>query len=103
MVSDLLFRGKRNAVSTAYLCRRLSISARELRRRVHRERLEGIVILSSCTGGYFLPESAEETKEFVRITNKKAISTLRGLRSARELLGELEQIEGQAAIKDGGN
>lgn len=95
MVSDLLLRGKRNAVSTAFLCRRLNICDRELRRRIQKERSEGVCILASYSGGYFLPESAEETKEYIRITNKKAISTLHGLRSAREFLGELEQTEGK--------
>lgn len=95
MVADLLLRGKENATPVNVLCSRLNIRPREVRLRIAKERELGAVILSSSTGGgYYLPADRAEIEEFIKVTNKKAFSTLRTLRSAKELVKAMNQTDG---------
>lgn len=100
MIEELLKHGEKNAISTPELCRILGIKdTRSLRHLVERERKAGSVILSSCRGGYFLPEDRREIERFIRTEQKKAISTLSSLKSARRYLREIEaECGGQFAM-----
>lgn len=103
MVADLLQIGKENAISTSELCCRMGFdTSRELRLAVARERKAGAVILSSCSGGYYLPRNKEEVEEFIRAQDKKARSIMCALQSARAYI---RTLEGQLSIDDfeGGN
>jgi hypothetical protein len=55
------------------------------------------LILSKCThgGGYYLPASRAELVAFERTLRRRALGTLRTLRSARQAL---KIMEGQEAI-----
>ena len=91
MLADMLLHGEKNAISTPELCRMLGLEdARALRLLVARERAAGEVILSSCHGGYFLPNDRKEVERFVQTEHKKAVSTLASLKSARRYLKETE-------------
>lgn len=99
MIADRLKVGKENATSTAELCAVLGFeNARDLRNAIAKERKAGAVILSSCTGGYFLPGSKAEVEEFIHTQDKKARSIMFVLKSARQYMNT---IEGQLAIPDG--
>lgn len=100
MIAEMLKPGERNAMSTPDLCRALGIdNTRELRLMVAKERKAGAVILSSCHGGYYLPDSRSEVERFVRTERKKAISTLAALKSAKRFLKETEPgAVGQCAL-----
>lgn len=100
MLAELLLHGEQNAISTPDLCRILGLDdARSLRLLVARERAAGEVILSSCHGGYFLPDNRKEVERFVKTEHKKAVSTLAALKSARRYLKETEaETAGQCAM-----
>ncbi|MDO4325149.1 MAG: hypothetical protein Q4E24_03785 [bacterium] len=93
LVADMLPKGKENAVSTAYLYKALGFTdARSLQTEIAREREAGAVILSTCQdgGGYYLPGSAAEVKEFIETLESRAKNTFLALRSARRWLRQQE-------------
>ena len=94
---EILLHGERNAVSAVYLVNRLGLKdTRDLRLAVSSARANGQII---CSGkaGYYIPETREELKRFIRKMETMATSTLKALKSAREAL---KQIEGQLSIDD---
>lgn len=96
MVQEVLKIGKENALLPEYLVAKLNLnSVRALQRQVEIDRKSGAVILFSSTppGGYYLPGSSHEVKEFIRTLENGADGTLEALNSARQYLGGMEQGE----------
>lgn len=97
-VSQFLPQGESNAVSKAELVRLTGCkSSRQLQKMIAEEREQGIPILSSCCGGYFLPQPGEagraEMEAYCRTLQARAINTFRALRAVRKLLAEPEGQE----------
>lgn len=93
IVKDMLPVGKQNAVNSKQLCDWLGFkSTRDLQSEIARERAAGAVILSTCQddGGYYLPASAAEVKEFIHTLENRGKNTLLAIKSARKLLREWE-------------
>ena len=97
-------RGAANAISTADLVELAGCKTkRQLQNMIAAERARGALILSSTSGGYFLPapgqEGREELRRFVATLQSRAVSTLRTLQEARIALavldGQLSFIETQ--------
>ena len=89
MIENFLLEGKKNAISSQRLADLAGCkSVRELQEIIAEERAAGAVILSTAQngGGYFLPESASEVKEFVRTLESRGKNTLAALKSARNYL-----------------
>ena len=83
----ILPTGKQNAISTNELAVIMGFSdSRSLQADISQSRNAGQVILSSTTGGYYLPANDEEIQEFISVLRARAINTFRALRSAREHL-----------------
>lgn len=59
-IADLLKVGKENAIAAEYLMQALNVSRRSLYGALHRERLEGSVILPDNAGGYYIPDLSTE-------------------------------------------
>ena len=97
-VSQFLPQGEKNAVSKAELVRLTGCkSPRQLQKLIAEEREQGIPILSSCRGGYFLPQPGEagraEMEAYCRTLQARAVNTFRALRTVRKLLAEPEGQE----------
>ncbi len=91
-------RGAENAISSENLVMLAGLSdKRILQAEIEHERSCGALILSKCThgGGYYLPASRAELVAFERTLRRRALGTLRTLRSARQAL---KIMEGQEAI-----
>ncbi|MCI8969439.1 MAG: hypothetical protein HFH75_18020 [Lachnospiraceae bacterium] len=89
MIEKFLLEGKKNAIAAQKLADLAGCkSVRELQEVI----AAGAVILSTCKngGGYFLPQNAEEVKEFVVTLESRGKNTLLALKSAREYLKWLE-------------
>ena len=96
MVSELLQRGPKNGISLSKLAGKLGISEREVRQRVHDERIEGAMILSG-NKGYYLPsedpaEALEELRNYEKRMHSNAISTLAAAKEARAARIRLENM-----------
>lgn len=92
MVADYLQKGRENAIPSKELAAMCGFSStRELRLAISRERADGAVILSTTTGrgGYFLPGTEEEVKQFITTLSHRAGNTFAALRSAKALLAQL--------------
>ena len=100
--TQYLKAGKENAISGKELAFMLGFSGvRALQNDLAKSREAGQVILSSSSGGYYLHSSIDELREFVGVMSTRACSTIKVLKSARELLKELEVEEsGQMHIDD---
>lgn len=88
-VRDLLSEGKENAIPAKDLTDLIGLgSVRELQQEIARERAAGAVILSTCQdgGGYYLPATDQEVREFIRTLESRGKNTLLALRSARNYL-----------------
>lgn len=93
-VADFLPRGAENAIPSRHLVDMLGFrSVRDLQKAIERERNDGAVILSICTdgGGYFLPDTPDEIRRFIRTLSARARNTDKSLESAR---AELRRLEG---------
>lgn len=96
VVMEALNTGKENAISAQELCGYLGFnSVRELQHEIARERNAGAVILSTCHdgGGYFLPSSDQEVKQFIRTLECRARNTFAALRSARNYIRQQGEIK----------
>lgn len=94
LVMEALQTGKENAISAQELCTYLKFdSVRELQKEIARERKAGAVILSTCHegGGYFLPGSDQEVKQFIKTLENRARNTFAALHSAKGLLRQQEE------------
>lgn len=95
MIAELLKPGRAEATSAAALMEILGLDdRRQLYELIERERCRGEVILSNRDrygGGYYLPETKEELKEFIRGTEKACFTMQNTLTSARELLRSWER------------
>lgn len=96
MVYEVLKVGERNALSPDYLRATLGLTSnRAVQKQIEHERRQGKVILSSTQppGGYFLPESMYEIRQFIRTLENRGSKTLDALDGARKLLEEFEKAE----------
>lgn len=94
-VSKYLRHGEANATSTADLVELVGCAtARQLQGLIRLEREAGALILSSTTGGYYLPSEGprgrDEIQRYVDTLRARAISTLRTMQPARVALDVLE-------------
>ena len=100
-VSVFLKKGAENALSTTELVKLVGCSTpRRLQMLVSSERENGELILSSTSGGYFLPDDGEkgiqEIQRFVDQLRARAINTLRAAAAAKR---QLRIMEGQVKIQ----
>lgn len=96
MVYEILKVGERNALSPDYLRATLGLTSnRAVQKQIEHERRQGKVILSSTQspGGYFLPETKQEIRQFIKILENRGSKTLDALDGARKLLKEFEKAE----------
>lgn len=89
--TKILPTGKENAISSDELAALRGFeSTRALRADIAKSREAGQVIISSLSGGYYLPENMEEIAEFVTVQKTRAINCLKALKSARKVLKKAE-------------
>lgn len=94
MVYEVLKIGEGNALSPDYLRVKLGFTSnRALQKQIERERGQGKVILSSTQppGGYFLPETEYEIRQFIKTLENRGSKTLDALNGAKALLKEFEK------------
>lgn len=88
-ILENLGRGKENAVSRKDLSALTKMSDRNVRANIQRMRYEGVPILSDCrTGGYYLPDKAEEVDGFIAMMEKGAKKRFKAVQSAKEWRSE---------------
>jgi len=98
MIYEVLKIGERNALSPDYLRATLGLTSnRAVQKQIEKERGQGKVILSSTQppGGYFLPETKLEIRQFIKTLENRGNKTLDILGGARKLLAEFEEKEGE--------
>ena len=94
-IYKLLPHGAGQAVSKTALMSLTGMGDRELRMQIQRERLAGYQILTDCTsGGYYLPDNAEEVRDFVRSMRHRGAETIAVADAVeKSLLRNMEQSE----------
>lgn len=102
MIFNMLPKGAENAVTSAELVRRTGLeSVRELQKVIAQERAAGALILSNSRAGYFLPAEGKkgqlEISEFISVLRRRALNTLKALRTAKEAL---EIVDTQLTLFD---
>ncbi len=96
MVYEILKVGERNALSPNYLRAALGFTSnRAVQKQIEHERKQGKVILSSTQppGGYFLPETKQEIRRFIRTLENRGSKTLDALNGARALLNSFDEVD----------
>lgn len=90
-VIDFLTQGKENAVPADQLAALIGKSVRELQKQIASERRNGSVILSCLEGGYYLPASEFEIREFIITLQSRAENTLIAIESAKQALADSKE------------
>ena len=103
-VSKFLRHGEANATSSHDLVGLVGCgTVRQLQGLIKSERDNGVLILSSTTGGYFLPSDGptgrDEIQQFVDTLRARALNTLRTMQPARMAL---DILDGQLMYDDAG-
>lgn len=80
-VSDLLSRGRENAVPLRHLQNLLNADGRTIRLLIERERRNGVPICADNQTGYYLPSSAQEKTACVRSMRHRAGEILKTARA----------------------
>ena len=96
MIKELLQHGSNNGISMSQLAKKAGCSEREVRQRVHDERVGGAIILSG-NKGFYLPsedpaEALEELRNYEKRMHSNAISTLAAAKEARAARIRLENM-----------
>ena len=104
MITPLLLPGAENAISTPELQRITGLDVRSIRSQVSRERASGALILSSSSGGYYLPAEGEkgrnELQRFIGMILSKALNTLKAAEAARNALRVLSGQQFLEGLED---
>lgn len=83
----ILPTGKQNAIASRELATLLGFSdIRQLQQDIAKSRDAGQIILSSTTGGYYMPANDDEVAEFIAVLRSRAINTFKALKSATKYL-----------------
>ena len=100
--TKILPTGKKNAILSKDLAFLMGFdNTRSLQADIAKSRDAGQVILSSSTGGYYLPANDEEIEEFIAVLRARAINTFKALRSAKMALEASKDMQmGQMQIDD---
>ena len=100
--TKILPTGKKNAISSKDLAFIMGFdNTRSLQADIAKSRDAGQVILSSSTGGYYLPANDEEIEEFIAVLRARAINTFKALRSAKMALEASKDMQmGQIQMGD---
>lgn len=92
-VEKLLLRGKENGIHARDLRAVMCVDTRTLRHMIHRERLEGALILADTVNGYYLPGSADELRHFRNQMRSRCRQIEKAVRAAEEALAGMEGDE----------
>lgn len=103
LVCDFLQKGKRNAVCAEILARKLGFrNARELSRKIERERQDGLPICATPGGdkrGYYVAETPQELYEYI----KRLDHRLRAVQKTRDACAEAHRRMTGQQIMEGWN
>ena len=93
LISDLLHKGRNNGLTLQDLVKLTGMDERTIRRKIHVERKSGILIITDCVNGYFLPENSHDVKVFIRSMNGRAREIADISRAAEDALAKMENQE----------
>ena len=90
MIYEILSKRKGQAIKADEMLLLCGLpNDRALRKQVELERIDGRVICGTSRG-YYIPETPEEVRAFVKVMESRAITTFRSIKAARALLKEME-------------
>lgn len=92
-IADLLHEGSDNGLTLSDLERLTGLEGREILRRINRERRGGILIMADNIHGYFLPESGDDVRRFIRSMSRRAMEISAISRAAEDALIKAEGQE----------
>lgn len=98
LISNLLQRGSDNGLTITDLVRLTGLDERIIRRRINRERRDGILIISDNVHGYFLAENVEEVRRFIRSMSRRAREIIAVCWAVED---GLAKMEGQETLFEG--
>lgn len=100
--TTILPTGKDNAIPSRQLATLLGFKdARSLRADIARSRADGQPILSSTIGGYYMPATVEEMKEFSAVIKAKGFHTLEAAVPVDKAIQQAaDAASGQLSIND---
>lgn len=93
LISDLLHKGRNNGLTLQDLVKLTGMDERIIRRKIHDERKSGILIITDCVNGYFLPENSHDVKVFISSMNGRAREIADISRAAEDSLAKMENQE----------
>lgn len=92
--------GAQNGVSMKSLIHSTGLSDRTVRTVISKLRIDEGIPIAGDGHGYYRPATREELLRYVIMFNKRAMTALKSIKSARE---QLEEMEGQLSIEEVGD
>ena len=94
-IASILPVGAENAIPSARLVEMIDCgTVRKLQSLIAKEREAGALILSTTTGGYFMPDTGQKGREeiaaFVAVLHARAVNTLKAVKAARAALAVMD-------------
>jgi hypothetical protein len=90
-VIEVIPTGKSNAISRKDLASKLKCSDRKARIQIHEARKQYPIASNLNTGGYYLPETKEEAKEFIDMQMSYIISIQDTIKAAKRYMENKDQ------------
>lgn len=94
-ISRYLLEGQENGLHLQDLVKITGWTEREVRQQIHRERRQGVPILSDNVHGYFFPADENERAHCIRSLRHRANEILK---AAKAIEGDTAHIEGQVML-----
>lgn len=88
-IFDLLQPGSENGLTLSDLVQLTGVDERSIRRRIQAERKAGMLILSDCQHGYFLPEGETDVRRFIRSMSRRSREIAMVSRAAEDALARM--------------
>lgn len=93
LIEEYIGVGKANAVPRKTLCEMTNMNDREMREAIEAAKHAGIPICSDSAGkGYYIVETVEEAKEYLRREEGRAKAIFHGCQPVREFLKSQEAL-----------
>lgn len=99
IITDFLKHGKENITTTRELCELSGLSQRQVCKEVERARKAGAVILSSASGGYWLPaltdsDIEQQLERFIKfMLSKNTFPTVKGAQNLLATIRNGDQLK----------
>jgi len=92
-IVDYIPKGKENAISRANLMLKTGFCDRDIRIKIPKARSQGVNIIFNPKGGYYIAESIEEKRKFVKSMDSRVMAINKSTAPMKKQIAEADGIK----------